>query len=128
MSFQRNLAEPIARHIATSRRRGICVCACVCVCVRVCACVCVWVCVCVSMYVYVCCVLKHKRILATQEPQTKCKSARMHFSAIKRHTDSFSPGLANAARRLRNKSVLRVCSYVYLYTYVCVCVLFLLFF
>lgn len=106
MSFQRNLAEPIARH------RDVALMPCVCVCVHVCLCVCI--CVCVEAQ-------KNSRYAGATD--AKCKSARMHFSAIKRHTDSFSPGLANAVRRLRNKSV-----YVYVYLYTYVFVLFLLFF
>jgi len=74
MSFQ-ILVEPI--HLATRRRVDVRI--------RV------------FMCVYVLCIKAQKNSRYAGATNAKCKSARMHFSAIKRHTDSFSPGLANAA-------------------------------
>lgn len=67
---KRNLAELIARHIAT------------CVYIYVCG----YVCVCM-------CVKAQKNSRYARAIDAECKSARMRFSAIKRHTDSFSPSL-----------------------------------
>jgi len=63
--------------------------------------------VCMCVYVYVC-VEAQKNFRYARATDAECKSARMRFSAIKRHTDSFSPSLANAVAY-----VIKVC--------VCVC-------